>query len=180
MREILFRGKRKGNGEWIEGYYAVIIDDYNGKEECAIFPLGDTRINGDGAIEDYCFVIPETVGQFTGLTDKNGRKIFEGDIILYHHKKKKLIPCEDASQEEVKHYGFDSDSGLGLAYRPTKIMRYKGHVTLDSIYGLDLNLKHSFEWWWCEKDGQLIQVDVIGNVYDNPELVGGCNEQDVD
>ena len=70
MRDIIFRGKRVDNGEWVEGYYAVIIDDYNGEEECAIFPLQNTRINGDGAIDNYCFVVPETVGQYTGLTDK--------------------------------------------------------------------------------------------------------------
>ncbi len=81
MREILFRGKRNDNGEWIEGYYSGIIDDYSGEEDCVIFPLQDTRINGDGAVEDYCFVVPETVGQFTGVTDRNGKKIFEFDIV---------------------------------------------------------------------------------------------------
>ena len=75
MREILFRGKRIEDGKWIYGYYL------DGKTSTADFPC-IALFRGDAYDDDNDWEVDiETVGQFTGMTDKNGTKIFAGDIV---------------------------------------------------------------------------------------------------
>ena len=130
-REILFRGKRIDNGEWVFGdlrhifygeCYPHIVDNSNGLN------------NSVCGLE----VDPATVGQFTGLTDRNGVKIFEGDIVNYN--------CEPG------YVGFDKENAEFL------IFFSKWTAGFDSIY--------------CDRN-----AEVIGNIYDNPELLE-VNESD--
>ena len=107
MREILFRGKRVDNGEWVYGY--------------------------------LCEVIPETVGQYTGLTDRNGKKVFEGDVIRYGGKENTEVIyqlCEYALIFKSQKY---PQCGLLTEYNRNNL-------------------------------------EVIGNIHDNPELLKGGAE----
>lgn len=73
MRDILFRGKRVDNGEWVEGFYYA---------ECGGFYIIEDRQKESQLNRNLPYLVhPETVGQFAGLTDKNRVKIFEGDIV---------------------------------------------------------------------------------------------------
>lgn len=72
MREILFRGKRTDNGEWVEGCGIIATENW-----VSILAVIDDLETNSADVEEYN-VIPETVGKFIGLTDKNDKKIFEG------------------------------------------------------------------------------------------------------
>lgn len=98
MREYLFRGKREDNGEWVYGYF----EKYNGR---TYINLQTERLNTGGyPIREFVEVIPETIGQYTELVDKNGNKVFGGDIVRF----------STAHAREIKYidgcFGFEGSS----------------------------------------------------------------------
>ncbi len=145
MREILFRGKAINrdegchrteykNGEWVYGLVTKLYD-----EQFKKLPAEMTNTNGISGIEiDY-----RTIGQYTGLKDKNGTKIFEGDILR--------VKSDDYDYEYL-----------------TKVY-YCCHTLCVDIYGQECDIGFADDIW----DDEFCEIEVIGNIYDNPELLKG-------
>lgn len=163
MREILFRGKRVDNGEWIEGYLLNHEQKYYICNNCSDISYGD---NGN-RIRFGCWyeVIPETVGQYTGLT-ANGAKIFEGDIVrdlekyLFH---KGLFERGYKNQENYEEYRTNGN-----------VAEVKYDTEDCGSCGCCFPL---FEGaGFIAEDIKFSCCEIIGNIHDNPELVRGEEE----
>lgn len=136
MREILFRGKRQDNGEWVEGCYCKYPHQFSGfLKDCIFTSWYDAKLVSSvesGTCIAYP-VDPETVGQYTGSIDENRTKIFEGDIVqaFTRYGTKHIYPIE---------------------YR-------------DGTFWFG-------NWNWIEFLDRFQFREVIGNIYDNPGLLG--------
>lgn len=158
MREILFRAKRKDNGEWVYGYFSPCCF---GRFPCtpAIIPK-DKMDSGSWEPKE---IIPETVSEFTGLT-VNGVKIFEGDIIRYADRYEYAMYLESIEcPEEYEGVSFEK------MWKISEIV-YGSEVDYPAF---DLKW-HDFE---CNGLSELLggeyYFEVIGNIWDNPELLKG-------
>ena len=149
MREILFKGKRVDNGEWAFGNF--IEDKWGDDNGNTIYAILQDRVAPDIAeLWTPVRVIPETVGQFTGLTDKNGKKIFEGDIVKYNLWDDKFDYCE-----------------VKFGYFYAAMDSYNGGPAL-GFYLADINGKADDIGFY---ENLYKFVEVIGNIHDNPELL---------
>ncbi len=122
MRKYFFRGKRKDNGEWVIGKGI----DTNFGEAYILYGWKDASV-GLFNVDDI-EVIPETIGQYTGVTDKNGKKIFEGDIVRYNGEKH-IVVFE--TRGETGYFGIKIDHietwGFCLSV-PAKLMEVIGNI----------------------------------------------------
>ena len=158
MRDILFRGKTVGaNGKFVYGNL-IWVDDYccilERKED--LHPMDEPYLDGEiGWIDGKATPVrPETVGQFTGLTGKNGVKIFEGDVVQIHSR-------SSVNGEVMAVIAFHHGC-FGYAY-----IDYDPYDNDNECPAFDASY---------DNNDHLAQyahnfIKVIGNIYDNPELL---------
>lgn len=148
MREILFRGKRVDNGEWVVGYYTK---GFRFPNETQLLDMIYAFIKTGNAFEFECFAVDtNTVGQYTGLCDKNGTKIFERDIVVWDNGEGRI----------VKPFEVAFDSNYGYMFCARKNYHDNSMSDILDINFIDIDKK---------------SIEVIGNIYDNKKLI---EEQD--
>ena len=150
MREILSRGKRLDNCEWVVGYFCEFANNRTLEQESYI-----QTVKQDGRIDLIHKVDPDTTGQYTGLKDKNGKRIFEGDIIRTHYANTRK---NDFIEQVVFHNGrfcsLYKIPGPGNGKIWANLPDGVPHLPQDKTPYME----------WCE---------VMGNIHDNPELLEG-------
>ncbi len=155
MREILFRGKRVDNGEWVYGNLIASDDAIDGYETI-IIPKKNSNMYTDKSEENCTFekwyvVDPETVCQYTGLKDENGKKMFEGDILK--------LTDEPNGAECTAVVKFGNPNG-----------EYNWGFQLVKIDGDNLNIDILL---WVEMEETGAYAEIIGNIFDSSQLLGG-------
>lgn len=141
-REILFKAKRTDNGEWVEGFYFCMVHDDGRHVHHFIMPLGSDLSLGTPIEKIQVEIDINTLCQYTGLTDKNGNKIWENDVVKGSHW----------TEREIFHnWKVDLGAKSGLII-------FKDSPTSDA----DLSIHDFYDF---------DEVEVIGNIFDNPELL---------
>lgn len=144
MREILFKSKRKDNGEWIEGYYQKRFD-LDGSEQHFIF------WSKSYTVWEYAKIDPDTICQYTGLTDKNGKKIWENDIVSNEW-------CFSRGKSIVK-FGEHKDYHMPERYQCGNYGFF-----LEHMHQNDFGVRKDILYFSCK-------CEVVGNIFDNPDLL---------
>lgn len=157
MREILFRGKRVDNGEWVEG--CLLMVTLEGKTAHLIFGDNFCFVGNDVKALSHALVDPATVGQYTGLKDENGKKIFEGDLLngfSYPFLK------DNAHNYFAEVVWFENSPAFGLVTHKNPLSAVAGISAGNAEYMENFD---PTDW------------EIIGNIHDNPELLGGAHHE---
>lgn len=147
-REIIFKAKRKDNGEWVEG--CLIIDYVSG--QYFIHQNGNSvnespKIGEEGCLRFLAFEIdPDTICQYTGITDKNDQKIWENDIVTI------TLECDD--------YLIPSETGIVEYSYGQHELKVKAPDGQEAYSNLINKLSES-----------PFEIEKLGNFFDNPELL---------
>lgn len=173
MREILFRGKRIDNGNWILGF---LIGRYDPKQEENI--IQRAYIDGGTCFFTPDAVILETVGQYTGLTDKNGTKIFEGDIVKYRHNWHLQVFPRDGVDEEKAFFEQKIRNAYGKykeeisAFWGNKYCYFRNYAVEYYAPKGCFRIRNGGQFY--PLTGSRVfngSLEIIGNIHDNPELL---------
>lgn len=162
MREIKFRGKRADNGEWVYGDLVTVetIDGIPTRKE--ILPFDAVIFDATEEVEE------DTIGLFTGLHDKNGKEVYEGDILVIceYENMLKGVVCE-----ESEHELFTLDELKGeLQQQYKSVIHYEDCSLFASEQdGCDIYLASLAGD--MRKSYPIFEYEVIGNIHDNPELL---------